>query len=117
VIVHGIVHQVWDWLDERRYVLHLFITMEKLDGWRTLHFVGRNRAIPLSDVSALVTAAGFDDIRILAPGETGHYQPAVCFDMQRNVTGRSGHGLIRDKRFRTRLMNAARVTADAFSMP
>jgi hypothetical protein len=28
-----IVHQVWDWLDDRRYVLHLFITMEKPDGW------------------------------------------------------------------------------------
>jgi hypothetical protein len=37
--------------------------------------------------------------------------------MQRSETARTGHGLIRAKRFRTRWMNAARVTADAFSMP
>ena len=72
-----IVHQVWDWLDDRRYVLHLFITMEKPDGWRTLHFVGHYRAVPVSDVAALVTAAGFDDVRVLAPGETGYYQPVI----------------------------------------
>jgi hypothetical protein len=72
-----IVHQVWDWLDDRRYVLHLFITMEKPDGWRTLHFLGHYGAVPVSDVAALVTAAGFDDVRVLAPGETGYYQPVI----------------------------------------
>jgi SAM-dependent methyltransferase len=72
-----IVHQVWDWLDDRRYVLHLFITLEKPDGWRTLHFVGHYRAVPVSDVAALVTAAGFDDVRVLGPGETFYYQPVI----------------------------------------
>jgi hypothetical protein len=68
-----IVHQVWDWQDDRRYVVHLFITMEKPDGWRTLHFVGHYRAVPVSDVAA----AGFDDVRELTPGETGYYQPVI----------------------------------------
>jgi SAM-dependent methyltransferase len=72
-----IVHQVWDWQDDRRYVVHLFITMEEPHGWRTLHFVGHYRAVPVSDVAALVTAAGFDDVRVLTPGETGYYQPVI----------------------------------------
>src|SRR6185503_15069148 len=36
-----IVHQVWDWQDDRRYIVHLFMTIERLDGWHTRHFVGR----------------------------------------------------------------------------
>ena len=68
---------MWDWQDDRRYVVHLFITMEKPDGWRTLHFVGHYRAVPVGDVAALVTAAGFDDVRVLTPGETGYYQPVI----------------------------------------
>jgi hypothetical protein len=69
-------YDVWDWQDDRRYVVHLFITMEKPDGWRTLHFVGHYRAVPVSDVAAPVTAAGFDDA-VLTPGETGYYQPVI----------------------------------------
>jgi hypothetical protein len=30
-----------------------------------------------SDVAAPATAAGFDDVRVLTPGETGYYQPVV----------------------------------------
>jgi len=37
--------------------------------------------------------------------------------MQRTEAVCAGNGLISAKRFRTRWMNAARVTADAFSMP
>ena len=71
------VHQVWDWQDDRRYVVHLFITTEQLDGWRTRHFVGHYRAIPPNDVAALALHAGFDDVRVLAPEETGYYQPMI----------------------------------------
>ena len=71
------VHQVWDWRDNRRYVLHLFITMQVPDGWQTRHFVGQYRAVTPSEVAALAMHAGFDDVRILAPGETGYYQPVV----------------------------------------
>jgi glycine/sarcosine N-methyltransferase len=71
------VHQVWDWQDDRRYVVHLFITMQQPDGWHTRHFVGQYRAITPSDVAALVVHAGFDDVRVLAPDETGYYQPVI----------------------------------------
>jgi SAM-dependent methyltransferase len=72
-----LVHQVWDWQDNRHYVVHLFITMQMPDGWYTRHFVGQYRAITPSDVAALAVHAGFDDVRILAPGETGYYQPVI----------------------------------------
>jgi glycine/sarcosine N-methyltransferase len=72
-----IVHQVWDWQDDRRYVVHLFITMERPDGWRTQHFVGHYRAIAPSDLAALTAAAGFHAVQVLAPRETGYYQPVI----------------------------------------
>jgi len=71
------VHQVWDWQDDRRYVVHLFITMQRPDGWHTWHFVGQYRAITPSDVAALAVHAGFDDICVLATYETGYYQPLI----------------------------------------
>lgn len=71
------VHQVWDWQDDRRYIVHLFITIEKLDGWDTRHFVGHYRAITPSEVAGLAQRAGFDHVRVLAPDETGYYQPVI----------------------------------------
>lgn len=71
------VHQVWDWQDERRYVVHLFITTQSLNGWNTQHFIGQYRAIPPSEVAALAMQAGFDDVSVLAPAETGYYQPVI----------------------------------------
>jgi hypothetical protein len=47
--------------------------MEKLDVGAPLHFVGHDRAVAVSEVAALATAAGFDDVRALTPGETGYY--------------------------------------------
>jgi SAM-dependent methyltransferase len=73
-----IVHQVWDWQDDRRYVVHLFITMERPEGcWDTRHFVGRYRAISPSEVAALAADAGFADVFVLAPEDTGYYQPVI----------------------------------------
>ena len=72
-----IVHQVWDWQDDRRYVVHQFITYEGLDGWHTRHFVGRYRAISPSEVAELARRASFDDVRVLGPQETGYYQPVI----------------------------------------
>ena len=71
------VHQVWDWQDDRRYVVHLFITVQMPDRWYTRHFVGQYRAIAPMDVAALAVDAGFDHIQILAPQETGYYQPVI----------------------------------------
>ena len=33
-----IVFQVWDWIAERRYVIHLYVTQETVDGWIVYHF-------------------------------------------------------------------------------
>ena len=33
-----IVFQIWDWLDERRYRFHLYITRNAESAWRTFHF-------------------------------------------------------------------------------
>ncbi len=71
------VHQVWDWQDNRRYIVHLFITVERPDGWHTRHSIGHYRAIAPSEVSDLAQRAGFDDVRVLAPNETGYYQPVI----------------------------------------
>ncbi len=75
-----IVHQVWDWQDERRYTVHLFITRqvnEPTTPWRTDHFQGNYRAVTPIEVAALATQAGFDHVQILEPSNTGFYQPIV----------------------------------------
>lgn len=71
------VHQVWEWQDDRRYMVHLFITIQSSDGWHTRHFVGQYRAITPSDVAALAVHVGFEDVRVLATDETGYYQPII----------------------------------------
>jgi len=73
-----IVHQVWDWQDRRRYVVHLFITMEgHSQGWSTRHFVGRYRAVTLDELVHLAEQGGLREVTVLAPAETGYYQPIV----------------------------------------
>jgi glycine/sarcosine N-methyltransferase len=73
-----IVCQVWDRIDNRRYVLHLYITRHKPDGeWATSHFVGRYRAITPKEVAALAKQAGFREVKVLQPADTGYYQPIV----------------------------------------
>jgi len=72
-----VVHQVWDWQDDRRYVVHLFITIQQADGWHTRHFVGQYRAVSPSHVAELAEHAGFHSVRVLAPDATGYYQPVI----------------------------------------
>lgn len=81
-----IIHQVWDWQDDRRYIVHLFITIERRGGWHSRHFVGRYRAISPSEVLELARRAGFDDARVLAPEETGYYQPIIRGVAPRDTT-------------------------------
>ncbi len=71
------VHQVWDWIDERCYVFHLYITRDTGLGWECLHFTGLYRALLREELSAALKAAGFERIRWLAPEESGYYQPMV----------------------------------------
>ena len=82
LFLHGrrfrrMVHQIWDWQGDRRYIVHLFITTEQQDSWRTLHLLGHYRAVVPNEVAELADRAGFDDVRILAPRETGYYQPII----------------------------------------
>ena len=73
-----IVHQVWDWQDERRYTVHLYITRQLLErGWATSHFLGHLRAITPQEVAADAEHIGFRQVQVLLPAATGYYQPIV----------------------------------------
>lgn len=72
-----IVFQVWDWLDERRYELHLHICRETASGWSNSHFVSRYRAVTIEKVRKLLMSIGFIDVRTLSPDETGAHQPVI----------------------------------------
>lgn len=72
-----IVVQVWDWLDERRYIFHLYITRETTNGWQTFHCSAGYRAIKRETLTNALNQAGFRNVRWLFPTESGFYQPIV----------------------------------------
>jgi 2-polyprenyl-3-methyl-5-hydroxy-6-metoxy-1,4-benzoquinol methylase len=72
-----IVHQVWDWIAEDRYRLHMYITAKQGREWRAHHFVGEYRAVLRSELAGVLNEAGFSAIHWLAPDESGFYQPMV----------------------------------------
>ncbi|MFZ0591634.1 MAG: class I SAM-dependent methyltransferase [Bryobacteraceae bacterium] len=72
-----IVHQVWDWIDDRRYTFHLYITRETSTGWESQHYAATYRALLRSELTSAIENAGFIDQRWLLPAETGFYQPIV----------------------------------------
>lgn len=72
-----IVHQVWDWQDERHYTLHLYITIDSKEGWKSFHFVGNYRAITLEEVLNIAKNVGLVKLKVLNPSETGFYQPII----------------------------------------
>lgn len=72
-----IVFQLWDWLDDRRYVFHLYITREVATGWESFHTAGCYRGIRRDELSTFLSRAGFKDARWLMPDESGFYQPIV----------------------------------------
>jgi glycine/sarcosine N-methyltransferase len=72
-----IVHQVWDWSDERRYAFHLYITREVQGGWETQHYVSNYRAVLREEFSRILQEAGFVDCRWILTAESGFYQPIV----------------------------------------
>jgi SAM-dependent methyltransferase len=77
---HGkrrIVHQVWDWIDGRRYAFHFYITREVQDGWETQHYVSNYRAVLREELSRTLEAAGFTECRWIFETESGFYQPIV----------------------------------------
>jgi len=72
-----IVHQVWDWIDEARYVLHLYVTRQTGSGWDSLHFVSEYHCILREQLSAILRNAGFENVEWIMPSESGFYQPIV----------------------------------------
>ena len=71
------VHQIWDWVDERSYRFHLYLTVENINGWQTHHVTGTYRAITPIEVATLTERAGFKAVRVLTPNESGYYQPII----------------------------------------
>ncbi|WP_260703508.1 class I SAM-dependent DNA methyltransferase [Edaphobacter flagellatus] len=72
-----IVHQVWDWIEPAAYLLHLYITLEVGEGWRTHHFVSWYRAVRRQELSKALREAGFHEPVWLMPAESGYYQPLI----------------------------------------
>jgi glycine/sarcosine N-methyltransferase len=72
-----IVVQIWDWLDELRYVFHLYITRETANGWQTFHSTAGYRAIKRNKLTNALNQAGFTNVRWLLPNESGFYQPIL----------------------------------------
>lgn len=72
-----IFHQVWDWMDQRRYKVHFYISCEMEDKWEVHHSVGQYRAITAEEVVNLASQVGFTNLEILAPSATGFYQPII----------------------------------------
>ncbi len=69
-----IVFQIWDWLDERRYRFHLYITRNTGSAWHTLHFTSVYRAVLRSELQDILVQAGFTNVQWLSPSESGFYQ-------------------------------------------
>jgi glycine/sarcosine N-methyltransferase len=72
-----IVHQVWDWIDDARYVVHLYITANSGQGWKTHHFVSEYRCLLREELSDVLRNAGFEVVHWLMPSDSGFYQPMV----------------------------------------
>ena len=72
-----IVHQVWEWTDEERIRIHLYITVQEGEGWNSQHFVGEYRAVLRSEITRSLEEAGFSSVRWLMPQESGFFQPLV----------------------------------------
>jgi glycine/sarcosine N-methyltransferase len=71
----SIVFQLWDWLYERRYRFHLYITRGTESAWQTFHFTSTYRAVLRSELQHILGAAGFVNIRWLLSSDSGLYQP------------------------------------------
>jgi len=72
-----IVFQVWDWSDERRYRVHLYVTCDTARGWITHHFEGGYRAVTTEEIARLAKRAGLGAVSVLKPQDTGFYQPII----------------------------------------
>jgi len=71
------VHQVWEWLDDRSYRMHLYLTEEIDEGWVSRHFVGRYRAVLRLDLTDMLKVAGLVRGRWIMPSDSGFHQPIL----------------------------------------
>lgn len=72
-----IVFQLWDWIDDRRYFFHLYITRDTPAGWQNHHGVSAYRAVLREELTRALEGVGFSEVRWLLPAESGFYQPVV----------------------------------------
>jgi len=72
-----IVHQVWDWIDDERHTIHLYITMQSDGDWVAHHFATEYRCLLRNELTSALTCAGFVQVQWLFPEESGFYQPIV----------------------------------------
>jgi glycine/sarcosine N-methyltransferase len=72
-----VVFQVCDWMDERKYAFHLYITCETPESWQTHHGVAIYRAVLRNELTRILEGAGFARVRWMLPAESGFYQPLV----------------------------------------
>ena len=76
-----IVHQVWDWIDDEQYTVHLYITTQSGGNWVAHHFATEYRCLLRGELASALTSAGFEQVQWLMPEESGFYQPIVLARM------------------------------------
>ena len=73
-----IVFQTWDWAaGSPRYGVDYFILTERASQWETFHRTMVYRALPRAELTGLLEATGFVDVRWHEPEATGYFQPVV----------------------------------------
>jgi 2-polyprenyl-3-methyl-5-hydroxy-6-metoxy-1,4-benzoquinol methylase len=72
-----IIHQVWEWIDDARYVVHIYITTQTEKIWTSHHFVSEYRCLLRDELSNTLEGAGLRDLRWIMPEKSGFYQPLV----------------------------------------
>jgi hypothetical protein len=81
-----IVFQVWDWAeDSTTYTVEMFLMQRAGAAWHTDSYTATYRALQRHELTAILSEAGFEDVRWQMPQDTGYYQPVV--------TARRGPGL------------------------
>ena|ERR1700761_8943083 len=76
-----IVQKVWDWIDDEKYTVHLYITTRSSEDWVAHHFLTEYRCLLRDELASALTSSGFEDVQWLTPEESGFYQPVVLARM------------------------------------
>jgi glycine/sarcosine N-methyltransferase len=72
-----IVHQIWDWIDDRRYMFHLYVTREIAGHRECYHYASLYRAILRDELTNIIEASGFRSVHWMQPTDSGFYQPLL----------------------------------------